>query len=161
MNIRLLGTSALLSTLVWVTPLNAQEEEPSVDDGAPNCISTRRIRRIRIIDDQNVLIYLSPQLIFHNRLENACHGLERLRTFSYNSSDGLLCDGDGIAPLAGEVWGEVRPVPTCWLGPHQKISKEQADAIRDAKKNKPKIESLPLPMPEPSEVNMEEEEPES
>lgn len=161
MELRLFGVSALLIALVWALPSYAEEEEVVVDDGGPNCISTRRIRRIRIIDDQNVLIYLSAQTIYHNRFRNACHGLERRRTFSYNSNDGLLCEGDGVAPLAGEVWGAVRPVPACWLGPHRKISKEEADAMRSAKENPPEIERRPLPMPEPSEISVETEDPES
>ena len=164
-NVRLIKVSVLLVALVWVPPSdaqdNAQEEEVVVDDGAPNCISSRRIRRIRIIDDQNVLIYLSAQTIYHNQFRNPCTGLERRRTFSYNSNDGLLCEGDGIAALAGEVWGAARPVPSCWLGPHRKISKEEADAMRDAKKNPPKIEAKPLPMPEPSEVTVKGEDTES
>lgn len=160
-NVRLIKVSVLLVALVWAPTADAQEEEVVVDDGAPNCISSRRIRRIRIIDDQNVLIYLSATKIYHNRFRNVCGGLERTGTFSYNSNDGLLCEGDGIAPLAGEVWGAARPVPACWLGPHRKISKEDADAMRDAKKNPPKIEARPLPMPEPSEVTVESQDPES
>lgn len=158
---RLTFILVLLPVVTLVPSADAQEDAVVVDDGAPNCISSRRIRRIRIVDDQNVLIYISAQTIFHNKLRNACRGLERRRTFSYNSSDGLLCEGDGIAALAGEVWGAARPVPTCWLGPHRKISKEDADAMREAKKNPPKIEPMPLPMPEPSEISVEDEETES
>lgn len=161
MSVRFILLAAFLVALVQVPTADAQEEDVGVDDGAPNCLSSRRIRRIRIVDDQNILIYVSAQTIFHNRLRNACRGLERLRTFSYNSSDGLLCEGDGIAALAGEVWGAARPVPSCWLGEHRKISKEDADAMREAKKNPPKIEAKPLPMPEPSEISTETEIPES
>jgi hypothetical protein len=161
MNMQIVKLSILLVALAWVPPAKAQEEEPGIDDGNVRCISTRRIRRTRIIDDQNVLIYLTATTIYHNVLRNACHGLERRRTFSYHSSDGLLCEGDGLSPMAGEVWGAVRPPASCWFGPHVKISKEDADAMRDAKKNGPTIEPRPLPMPEPAEVSGENEESES
>jgi hypothetical protein len=156
---RLATISLLLIGLIWISPASAQDEEPGTEADTRKCISTRSIRRIRIIDDRNVLIYLSGTNVFHNVLRSSCTGLERVGTFSYNSSDGLLCEGDGISALQGQVWGDIRPVPHCWLGIHQRISKEQADAMREGKKEGGKIEVRPLPMPEPSEVGGDEEDP--
>ena len=56
-----------------------------------------------------------------------------------------MCEGDGVASMSG-AWDAVRPIPKCWLGVHQKISKEQADAMRGASKRRPKIQLSPLPM---------------
>ena len=147
--------------LIWHQPTVAQEEEVVVEKDGPNCISTRRIRRVRIIDDKNVLIYLNTRHIYHNELENECRGLERIGTFSYNSYDGLICEGDGISGMSMNAWDDPKPVPRCWFGPHRKITKEEADAMREAKKLGTTIESEPLPMPLPSEVGAEDDDPES
>jgi len=156
--------SLSFASLVCLAPVQAQEigieAEPEVELETRTCIQTRRITRIRVLDDRNVLIYMGARRIYHNVLRNTCHGLKRLGTFSYNSSDGQMCQGDGIAGMSG-AWSDVRPIPKCWLGIHQRISKEQADAMRDASKRKPKIPAAPLPMPEPGEVGSESEVPES
>lgn len=148
------------TALVCVAPSQAQESnievEPEPELETRTCIATRRITRIRILDDRNVLIYMNARRIYHNVLRNTCHGLKRNGRFSYNSSDGQLCQGDGIAGLAG-AWDDVRPIPKCWLGIHQRVSKEHADAMRNASKRKPKVPAAPLPMPEPGEVGSEEE----
>jgi len=151
--------SLSFTALACFAPSQAQqieiEVEPEVELETRTCIPTRRISRIRILDDRNVLIYMSARRIYHNVLRNTCHGLKRLGTFSYNSSDGQMCQGDGIAGLTG-AWEDVRPIPKCWLGIHQRVSKVQADAMRNASKNKPKIPAAPLPMPEPREVGTED-----
>ena len=123
-----------------------------------NCISTRSIRRIRIIDDKSVLIYMSAKRIYHNVLRNVCSGLKRKGTFSYNSSDGQMCAGDGIASMQG-AWDDIRPIPRCWLGVHRRVSKEEADALRDPRANLPTITTRPIPLPEVEEVGVETEEP--
>ncbi len=155
-NIRLTQLSLLLAALTWLAPSHAQEMETAVEPDTRNCISTRSIRRIRIVDDRNVLIYLSGRKIFHNVLRNTCRGLKRQGTFSYNSSDGQMCEGDGISGIT-DAWDDVRPMAQCWLGVHNRISREQADAMRDAAKRGPKIEPRPLPVPKPSEIGTEEE----
>lgn len=149
-----------LSSLIAFTPSQAQESEAEVEPETRTCISTRSIRRTRIIDDRNVLIYLSARRIYHNVLRNNCRGLKRLGTFSYNSSDGQMCEGDGIAGIHG-AWDDVRPIPQCWLGVHRRISREEANALREASKRRPKIAPKPIPLPEPEEVGSESEDPES
>ncbi len=148
-----------LVTLAWVAPASAQDDETIVDDDARNCISSRRIRRIRIVDDRNVLIYVSGKTIFHNQLRRTCRGLKLAGSFAYNSNDGLLCSGDGIASLNGMAWDDVRPVPSCWLGEHRRITKEDADAMRKAARRAPKIAPKPVATPDPTEVGRDSEEP--
>ena len=161
MNLRLTTLTLPLLVLAWSPNGNAQDEDPGADEETRRCISTRSIRRTRIVDDQNVLIYLSASNIYHNQLESACRGLKQVGTFSYSSSDGLLCTGDGIAAINSTVLDDVRPVPQCWLGVHRKISKEEADAMRDAARRGIPIEAMPLPLPEPAEVSEKEDEAES
>ena len=155
---RLTAASVLIAALTSISfPLNAQEIEEEVKPETRSCIPTRNIRRIRIIDDRNVLIYMSARRIYQNTLRNTCRGLKRYGTFSYNSSDGQMCEGDGIAGYHG-AWEDVRPVPQCWLGTHQRISREQAKALRDSAKRGPKIPPKPLKLPSPEEVGSGTEE---
>jgi len=164
---RLVISSIIFTTSVYFGSALAQETDPqdeeqesAYEEDVRRCLSTRSIRRIRIIDDRNVLIYQNTGRIFHNVLRYNCNGLKRIGTFSYNSSDGNLCEGDGIAAIHG-AWDDVRPMPSCWIGMHRQISREEADALRDGGKRGPKIETRPLPMPDPEEVDTEEDDPES
>ena len=162
---------ATLRLLILVTPLafffgvsaaqsqEQAEEEAAVDEETNRCISSRRIRRIRIVDDKNILIYLSASHIYHNELQNECHGLERRGTFSYNSNDGLFCEGDGIGAMSMNAWDDVRPDIRCWLGEHRRISKEEADEMRrtGTARPVPVPEAQPLPLPPPMEIGTEED----
>jgi len=151
----------LLAATIWVVPVNAQEDETSVDERTRTCISTRRLRRTVIVDDRNVLFYLSSRTILHNVLRRTCPGLKKEGTFAYTTTTGRICKGDGISPMGGNVWGAVRPVPRCWLGIHRQITPEQADAMRNAAAQKPDVPPMPLPVPEPSEIGVEDEDQES
>lgn len=161
MSLRQTTLALSLLALAGFPEANAQDDEATVDEETRRCISTRSIRRTRIVDDQNILIYLSARNIYHNQLQSACRGLKQVGTFTYSSSDGLLCTGDGIASIRSSVLDDVPPVPNCWLGVHRKISKEDADAMRDAAKRGTAIESMPLPLPEPSDVSSEDDDTES
>ncbi len=155
----------MLAALASAQPASAQDAEssqdvePGVADEGPSCISTRRIHRIRILDDRNVLIYINAKTIYHNQLQRTCRGLKRAGTFSYNSSDGLLCSGDGIASLNGIAWDDVRPVPSCWLGEHRRISRDDANAMRKEIRRGPKVTPKPVPTPAPTEVGRDGDEP--
>ena len=153
------GLLVLLVGLLWEQPARAQDDEVAEPEEAPSCISCRRIHRIRILDDRNVLIYVNARTIFHNELQRTCRGLKREGTFSYNSSDGLLCSGDGIASLNGLAWDDVRPVPSCWLGDHRRVTKEEADAMRKAARRPRTIAPKPVATPEPTEVGGDSEKP--
>jgi hypothetical protein len=136
-----------------------EDKEPVLEDRTRNCVGTRRIRRTKIVDDGNVLIYLSAKLILHNQLRQLCPGLEQAGTFAFTSTDGAICKGDGLAPIKSDPWGPIRPIPTCWLGVHRQISAEEADEMIAAAMSPPDQtpSPRPLPMPEPSEVGVEED----
>jgi hypothetical protein len=159
MNCRISLAVALAVSLLPVPSAAAQDNEPGLDDRTRNCVGTRRIRRTKIVDDRNVLIYLSAKLILHNRLRQLCPGLEQAGTFAFTSTDGAVCKGDGLAPLKSDPWGPIRPIPTCWLGVHRQISSEEADEMILAAMTPPNQtpSPRPLPMPEPAEVGVEED----
>jgi hypothetical protein len=162
--LRLIVLSIPLGLWIGALPASAQEdsaEEVTVEEDTVRCISTRRIRRIRIVDDKNILIYLTASHIYHNELQNVCRGLKRHGTFSYNSNDGLFCEGDGIGAMTMGAWDNVRPDVKCWLGPHRRISREEADEMRRSGGQIAPPEAKPLPMPPPLVIGTEELEPES
>jgi len=144
-----LHLAIVLAVLAWHSPASAQEEEEEAKLDTRRCIPTRLVRRVRVLDDRNVLIYMGPNRIFHNVLEKNCPGLRRVGSFSYTSNSGRLCEGDGIAATAG-AFGNVQPTPGCTLGVHTRISRERADAMREFVERGPVIEAAPVPPPEPS-----------
>jgi len=162
MNWREIKLVVVSASLVVVAPVSAQEDDVSVDGGTRNCIVTGRIRRTKIVDDRNVLFYLGGDIVLHNVLQGTCPGLEQGGTFIFNTSDGILCKGDGFSSKMGNPLGAVRPVSTCWLGTYWDITRDEAGEMMEAKKETPvlKPSSVPLPMPEPSEVGVENEDPE-
>ena len=159
MNWKITLAVVLAAGLLPAPPAKAQDNEPGLEGATRNCIGTRRIRRTRIVDDGNVLFYLSGKTILHNELRQVCPGLVQAGTFSFTSTDGAICKGDGLSPMRGNVWGPIRPIPTCWLGVHREIDRAEADAMMAANdlKPNPNASPRPLPMPEPSEVSVEEE----
>lgn len=146
----------LCAAFVWHSPASSQDGADEVEPESPRCVSTRFIRRIRILDDRNVLIYVSGRRIYHNVLRYDCRGLKRVGAFSYNSNDGLLCEGDGIGSLGGAL-DTVRPMAACWLGAHTRITREQANEMRAAVRRGPTIKARPVAPPEPSEIGIEDE----
>ena len=161
--LRLFSLALPCGFLLKTLPLHAQEsavDDAGIEEVTKRCISTRRIRRIRIVEDKNILFYLTATHVYHNQLRNECHGLKRYGTFSYNSNDGLFCDGDGIGGMTMDAWDDVRPNVNCWLGLHRKITREEANEMRRAARNVPSPEAKPLPMPHPSVIGTEETVPE-
>lgn len=140
--------------LGWNLPGYAQESEPGHDDGARSCINTRLIRRTHIVDDRNVLFYMSGGKVYHNILRAPCHGLEREERFSYHTTGGQLCRLDGIYVLYEGAWG-LREGASCSLGDFHEISKETAEAMRETPQ-RPQTEAAPLPMPEPEQIGVDE-----
>jgi hypothetical protein len=138
----------------WTLPGNAQESEPGHDDGSRSCINTRLIRRTYIVDDRNVLFYMSGGTVFHNILRMPCHGLEREDRFSYHTTGAQLCRLDGIYVLYNGAWG-LREGASCSLGDFHEISKETAEAMRETPQQ-PQTETAPLPMPAPEQIGVDE-----
>jgi hypothetical protein len=155
---KILMTGLLVALTV---PAAAQDEEPTYDAYTENCVDLRRVRSTDVVDDKNIFFRMSGDVVYHNILPRACHGLARENRFSYKTSISRLCRLDTIAVLYNDVRG-LREGNRCGLGLFHKITKEDADAFKEGLKQGP--EANPLPMPEPEEVddtNQESEDPES
>lgn len=131
----------------------AQDDE--VDDaGAERCINIRRIRRTKIVDDNNIIFYVSNSKAYHNILPRTCNGLKREDRFSYKTSASQLCDLDNITILMGGARG-MQPGRSCGLGLFHPISGEQADALLNPEaRGEPEAE---VSMPEPEEVGADQD----
>jgi hypothetical protein len=159
-------TSKLLISgilIAWTVAAGAQESEPaqedtpSIDENTERCIDLRRVRRTEVVDDRNILFYMNGDTVYHNILPRRCNGLAREDRFSYKTSIGRLCDLDTIAVLYNDMNG-LREGNRCGLGLFHKITKEDAEAYKEAEKQGPAAN--PLPMPEPEEVDDETDNPE-
>lgn len=146
----LLAMSALFTT---VPETHAADEVQ--DTNAEKCISVRRIRQTKIIDDLNIIFYLSGQKTYHNILPRRCSGLAREDRFSYRTSVGQLCDIDSIRVLQSGARGLEEGI-SCRLGLFHPISKEDAEALTDKSHTIPEAE--PIQLPDPEEMGAEDEE---
>ena len=79
--------------------------------GKERCISRRRIREVIILSDQRILYRVGASLVYENRLDQDCPGMERSPYLpDYHRSGPLLCEGDLFD--AGSIQRR-----TCSLGP--------------------------------------------
>jgi len=95
-----------------------------------NCISTRKVRRVDILDSGHVL-FVTRSEAWLNRLTMNCRGMRpgnRLEISQYGSR---LCRHDTmLAREAGIPAAEDFP-PRCHLGGFERVELEQADMLRE------------------------------
>ena len=108
-------SAVFVASLAWASESAAQDEEPVYDEDSRTCISTRRIRRTQVIDDRNILFYVTGRDVYHNILPRACNGLRRENRFSYQTHGSQLCSRDAINVLFDHTWG-LRTGAACGLG---------------------------------------------
>lgn len=145
--IRLVCAALLLTVTACAGVPESYAADEVQDANAEKCISVRRIRQTKIIDDLNIVFYLSGQKTYHNILPRRCPGLARENRFSYRSSVGQLCDLDSIRVLQGGARGLEEGI-SCRLGLFHPISKEDAEALTDKSPTVPAAEPIQLPSPE-------------
>jgi hypothetical protein len=101
--------AALLAGLFAGAPCLAQDGESGDDPVAPDiaelgaepsrCVSTSRIDRTDIIDDQTIVFELRGTDVLVNSLPRRCPGLARADRFMYEIRNSRLCDTDTITVL--------------------------------------------------------------
>lgn len=146
-----------LVSAIPVFPAALAEEEPVISDDSRRCINLRAIRHTEVVDDKNILFYLSRDRVYHNILPRACGGLKRENRFSYEVRSGNLCNTDRISVLYDDAFG-MRDGPSCRLGLFHEMTREDAEALKERINEPPRAE--PVTLPEPQEVGVENEEPE-
>lgn len=154
--IHMLILPACLLCLLAAAPSPADEEDDEVDDEvAQRCISTRALRRTEVVDDRNVIFYLSGSTVYRNVLPRLCRGLSRDGRFSYSTSAGRLCNSDSIRILNDSGFG-LQEGRSCRLGLFHPITKDDVAAIIEKSRELPKAK--PPTLPEPEEVGVEPDE---
>lgn len=131
-------------------PLRAEEQDTA---GARRCVTTSQIRNTRVVDDLNILFYMSGRTIYQNILPRQCNGLARENRFSYRVTTGRLCSVDTIRVLYN-AGAELVPANSCRLGYFHEITEEDADFMIDnpAEDRRGTPPSEPLPPADPEDV---------
>ena len=92
------------------------------------CISTTRLDRTEVVDDETVLFFMRGGDIYRNRLSRTCPGLEREKRFTYRVYGNQLCSVDTITVLESRAFGLTDGF-TCALGNFQPISANEAERL--------------------------------
>ncbi len=131
---------ACLLNLSAAVPSMADEAK---DDSARNCITTRTLKKTEVVNDLNILFFMSGKTAYLNILPRQCKGLSRYRRFSYRTTAGSLCNLDTIQVVSGSGF----PGRSCRLGYFHPVNKKDALAVIEG----PRKPQRPEPQP-PAEV---------
>lgn len=109
------------------------------DDNARNCISTRTLKNTEVVNDLNILFFMSGKTAYLNILPRQCKGLSRYRRFSYRTTAGSLCNLDKIQIVLGSGF----PGRSCSLGFFHPVNKKDALAVMEGPRERREPEPLP------------------
>ena len=138
----------LLAGMIPLTAYSQEEpQEDALDDNFEKCINIRLIRSTSVMDDQNIIFYMNQQKAYLNTLPRRCNGLGREKRFSYSPTSSRLCDFDSIRVLRSGARGMEAGI-SCRLGVFQPMTRDEADAFKNAPKLEPEVRPVPLPEPE-------------
>lgn len=124
------------------------------DDSTRTCITTRNLKSTRVVNDLNILFYMTGRTVYHNILPRQCKGLARYGSFSYRTTAGSLCNSDSIQILQGNFGLGGR---SCRLGNFHRITKEDADEIIKGPDRPPMFE--PPPPADVEDITKESDQP--
>jgi hypothetical protein len=133
--------AVLLATAFVSAPCLAQDGESGDDPAAADvaelgaepsrCVSTSRIDRTDIIDDQTIVFELRGGAVLVNSLPRRCPGLARADRFMYEIRNSRLCDTDTITVL--EQFGtRLSRGFTCRLGKYYPSNKDAVALLKEA-----------------------------
>ena len=122
------------------------EMDDDADDSSIRCINTRSLKTTEVVNDSNLLFYMTGKTVYLNIMPRECKGLSRERRFSYSTNGRSLCSSDAIRILS-DSGGSLHEGRLCRLGRFYLTSKEEIAAARERGK-----ESPPAKPPEGAEV---------
>lgn len=91
-----MNTKSLLLLPACLLAFSAIAQTESDEIETQRCLATRQIKSPVVIDDSNILFFMKGDRVYHNRLPEACRGLLRYKTFSYQQIAGRVCEADLI-----------------------------------------------------------------
>jgi hypothetical protein len=124
-------TAGLLLAAGFMTANTGWAEDDPAEAMKPrHCVSLLRIDRTDIVDDSNILFYMTNGTIYRNQLPHRCPGLRTADSFMYRTSLNQLCDLDIITVLNSLGFGFMRG-PSCGLGSFQPVTKDEVALLKE------------------------------
>ncbi len=105
-------------------------DEPEEVEGTEDCVWVRMLRRTEILDDRNILFYMTGDKVYRNFLPRRCPGLSRHEAFSYETRISQLCRADRITVLDSLGFGGI-PGPSCGLGKFYPVTENEIESMRE------------------------------
>jgi len=127
----------LLACLMAANPSPADEIADEADDNSTRCINTRRLKSTEVVNDSNLLFYMTGTTVYLNVMPRECKGLSRERRFSYSTTGRNLCSSDAIRILT-DSGGSLHEGKLCRLGRFYLTSKEEIAAARERGSESPR-----------------------
>lgn len=96
------------------------------------CISTRRVRRVQVLDDQHVTFQTGRDEYYLVQFERRCPGLMRNKPVMYEKRSQRLCTHDLLRAVSEYApFGELQTGVPCPIPGFQSITREQMVTLRD------------------------------
>lgn len=127
----------LTACLMAAGPSPADELEDDADDNSIRCINTRSLKTTEVVNDSNLLFYMTGKTVYLNILPRECRGLSRERRFSYSTNGRSLCSSDAIRILS-DSGGSLHEGRLCRLGRFYLTSKEEIAEARERGSQSPR-----------------------
>ena len=120
-----------------------------------DCIQSRRIRSIEVLDDKHVAIKMSRGEYYLIQFEHRCTGLRRNEPVVFEPRGGnRFCVHDALRPTYQGAYGGIIPSTRCGVPGFQSITKEQLVVLKNTLKmerRKPRKSDQVPPSAESSE----------
>ena len=126
----------------------------------PQCVTRSSVRRMQIVDANNILFVMRDKTTYRNSLARQCPGLRRNSQITLTPADGRVCAGANFQVLlrvgtgsnsesvllpGGQTMSVPRPSfvpgPTCTLGAFAAITEADVEALVDSSKARRRDES--------------------
>jgi hypothetical protein len=145
----------LLSVAVVTATLGATAAaQGGADANAnPQCVTRSSVRRMQIVDANNILFVMRDKTTYRNSLARQCAGLRRNSQITLTPADGRVCAGANFQVLlrvgtgsnsesvllpGGQTMSVPRPSfvpgPTCTLGAFTAITEADVEALVESSK---------------------------
>lgn len=95
-----------------------------------HCISTRRVRRVDVLDEQHVL-FETRREAWLSRLPMNCRGMRPGHILVFDQTGSQLCQHDRMTAREPGIAANEDFPPRCRLGRFERIEREQAGMLRE------------------------------
>ena len=99
-----------------------------------NCISTHRIRNVKVLDEHHVVFNMRRNKRYLVQFKHRCFGLKPNQPVSYEVNSSQVCKFDSIQGLE-DFAGRLQAGQRCRISGFQSISEEQVTVLKETLKN--------------------------